>query len=202
MDCSINSGRLLEPCLDVIAGVRTFFFMQHDDLQYTTDADGVIIDLAPAYVFRFEQAQSQGEARQTLIRGTEESRFLYDECEAFWFRTRPDDLVLMNALRAGRWAIFYLDYERNIRLLGAETAMVAKDQRSISGQAAEDSKWFMHSYHGNSSDYAPFLAPFTEYPFDNFPVVVVPPYVESELIINLAGDNLLINVADILLKDG
>jgi hypothetical protein len=32
---------------------------------------------------------------------------------------------------------------------------------------------------GESGEYAPYLEPFTEFPFDNFPVAVVPEYDET-----------------------
>lgn len=199
-DCNINNGRLLGECLDEIAGVKTVFFMKHSFLEFTKNLAGEIATLGEASIFRFEQDEYHGQAMQEIVRG-HDSLYLRQQIDLTVFYIDPDFLYTVNVLKLGQWAIFFMDYDNKIRLLGEETSLTQTTGVDQSGRGPGDSRWSNLSFMGSASNYAPFLEDFAQYPFDNFPLInVIPEYfaTDDDLLINAAGDAVQINASDIV----
>lgn len=173
--CDIQSGRLHDDCIEGIAGVKTVYFMKHSELSFTKNIAGEIITLGPATVFRFEQDEYHGTAIQEIVRGTDDTHYLRFQIDLTLFYMNPEFIYTINRLKAGKWAIFFLDYQDKIRLLGEVTPMYQINGIDQSGKAAGDNLYTNLAFQGDGSAYAPYLEDFTTFPFDNFPNIIVTP---------------------------
>lgn len=190
MECSITNGRLLDECLQ-IAGVKTIFFGRHDQLKVTRNPSGLITGIEPIALYRFEQETGVGFATTEHFKGAGETVYVKYRLDGLWWKTRTIDVKAMNVLRAARWAMFYLDYDHNVRLMGEVTPMI-----STNGNEATPESVFSFAFEGNGDEYPPFAEPYTDFPFDNFPNVgVVPPYrpAEGRIIYNDLLEYVLVN---------
>lgn len=199
MACDLQNGRATaQDCKSESAGVRTVFFMRHSQLTYTKNLAGEIDTLGPATVFRFEQDHFHGLALQEVIRGEDMSQFVRQQIDLTIFYLDPAFLQTVQHLKLGNWAVFFMDYDNKIRLLGDATPMQQIAMVDQSGTTADGNLWSNLSHQGIASNFAPFLEDFTKYPFDNFPgIVVVPKYtaVPGLLTYNNVGEYYKINTA-------
>jgi hypothetical protein len=193
--CDITNGRLANDCKER-AGVKTVFFFRHSLLNnITRNGAGEITNFGNGTVLRFEQDTDHGAAMQEIVKGGDNaSQFVRFQLEMTVFFVTPSFLQSLNALKNGLWAIFFMDYHDKIRLMGESTAMQETQATGQSGETAEGGKYLNMTFTGLGGEYAPYLEAFTDYPFDNFPVGVQPPYVPGE-------DRILINATDFLLID-
>ena len=200
LNCDISDGRLLDDCSQERAGVKTVFFYRHSELDLTYDSGGKITGIGSGTLYRFEQGDAHGMAFQTITRGDGDTTYMEYQIDMTTFHLLASFLEVINALKAGSWAIFWLDNADNIRLFGAQTPMYNQQGVTQSGQGPGDTTYTNLSFVGQGQDYAPFVEEFTEFPFDNFPNSVVPPYDTGDdyLLIN-DTDKLLANSTDIIL---
>lgn len=193
-NCDISNGRLFDDCKER-AGIKTVFFFRHSLLNVTKNLAGEITNFGSGTIFRFEQDNDHGVAIQEIQRNAEGAQFLRLQIDLTLFYSTPGYLATLNYLKNGRWAIFVLDYEDKIRLFGEWSAMERAEGLAESGKTAGDNLFTNLSFVGNAGEYAPYLEQFTDYPFDNFPVVVVPPYIPSQnqIIWDGIGDHITID---------
>lgn len=175
--CDIQNGRLLDDCLESQAGIQTIFFFKHNQLKVEKNLAGEIISIGVGTVYRFEQDDSHGVALQEIIRGDADTQYLRQQVDLTLFYITPEYLQTVNYLKRGHWAILFLDYDNRLRLLGEYTPMTQVKMLNQSGTAAGDKKWSNLSFMGITSDFAPFLEDYANFPFDNLPGIdVIPPY--------------------------
>lgn len=201
--CDIQNGRLHDDCLDQIAGVKTVYFYNWNKLSVQRNPAGEIIYFGMGTVFRFEQPVTHGLALQEIRRGEGDTQYMYYQIDMTVQYVTPEFLQTLQYLRAGMWGIFFLDMEDNIRLMGADSPMVQIELIDQSGTGPGDLRWTNLSFKGMGSDYASFLEPFTTFPFDNFPdIVVIPQYEheEGDLIYNDAGELYIVDPAETFIK--
>jgi hypothetical protein len=191
-NCDIQDGRLHDDCLDSVAGIKTVFFFKHNNLNVVKNMAGEITSIGTGLIYRFEQDQYHGLVVQEINRGQDLTQYVRFQIDFTMFYITPEFLYTINHIKNGLWAIFYLDYENKIRLLGEWTPMQQNGGVDDSGQAAGDTFWANLSFSGESSAYAPYLEDFTTYPFDNMTgILVSPPYgaLPGLLIYNDAGEH-------------
>jgi hypothetical protein len=196
MGCDIQSGKLFDDCRDTMSGVKTAFFFRHSLIHnITKNASGEITYFGNGTLFRFEQDHDHGMAVQEIQKPDDGSQFLLFKISLNLIYLTPEYYTTINYLKKGRWAIFYLDYEDKIRLMGEVTAMEPMEGVSESGKTAGEKFYTTLSFHGIGDNYAPYLEQFTDYPFDNFPVNMVPPYVPSlnKILWGSPGDHIAID---------
>ena len=174
-NCDIQAGRLYDDCLDDIAGVKTVYFMNHKLLEFTKNLAGEIDTLGPADVYRFEQDEWHGTAIQEIVRGSDETQYLRQQIDMTVFYINPEFYTSINYLKNGLWAIFFLDMKDKIRLMGEFTPMSQTTGIDQSGQGPGDSRYTNLSFQGITGAYAPFLEQWTNFPFDNFPDIIMHP---------------------------
>lgn len=179
MPCILTSGRLLAECKAGMSGEKTFFFAKYNDIDYASvvvGVDGSITDLGTLQLYRFEMANGVGNVIETL-NSTEESGVAYlDQIATLVLQhIEQADLADLNSLKKGRWGVFALDYEGNIRWYGYLNGASANGGPSDSGTAPGDPKSLTMTFQARENDYAPFLDPFTTSPFDNMIGVTVTP---------------------------
>jgi len=195
-NCDIQSGRLFDDCQDNRAGVKTVFFFRHSLIQNVTrNGAGEITYFGNGTMFRFEQDGDHGLAIQEIVKSNDGSQFVRFQIDLTLFYQTPQYWTTINYLKMGRFAIFFMDYEDKIRLLGEWSAMERMEGVVESGKTAGDNLFVNLSFHGNGNEFAPYLEQFTNYPFDNFPVGMTPPYVPSEnqIIWKNANDHITID---------
>lgn len=196
--CDIQDGRLLNDCNSERAGVKTVYFFKYSALDVVKNLAGEIIDFGTGLLFRYEQDGFHGLAVQEIIRGEGVTSYLQFQIDFTVQYVDPAFLETINFLKVGLWAIFFLDYDDKLRLMGEFAAMTNSAGIYPSGTGPGDTRWTNLTFVGLSSDYAPFLVQSPYYPFDNFPgVVIVPPYPEipGEILAN-ATDFVLVNATD------
>jgi hypothetical protein len=177
INCDLQTGRLHDDCLEDIAGAKTFYFMKHNVLSYTKNLAGEIDTLGPATVYRFEQDEVHGLVIQEIVRGSDETQYLRQQADMTMFYISQEFITTINIIKMGLWAIFFLDYKNKIRLLGEFTPMTQQGGIDQSGKAAGDRLYSNLSFMGVTGAYAPFLEDYTDFPFDNFPgIIMVPRY--------------------------
>ncbi len=194
-NCDITAGRLNEECQEARAGVKTVFFFKHSQLQVTKNLGGEIIGIGAGTIFRFEQDQHHGLAVQEINRNGE-TQYLKQQIDFTLFFVSSQFIQTINYLKAGNWAIFFLDYRDKIRLMGEFTPMYQNGFQEQQGTGADGSQYSNLSFAGMSDRYAPFLEDYTDDPFDNFPLVDVIPRYD-----NLPGLILQNNTGDYIKAD-
>lgn len=193
MSCELQNGRgSVDDCTDQIAGVKTVYFFRHSLLDIQKNLAGEITYIGAGDMYRFEQDQYHGLALQEIIRGQNDTQYVRQQTDMTLFYITPEFIQTIQYLKRGLWAIFFLDYEDKIRLLGEFTPMYQLDGVDQSGKKAGESFWSNLSFEGISNSFAPFLEDFTDYPFDNFePDIIMHPRYDTApglLTYNNAGE--------------
>lgn len=176
LNCDITDGRTLDDCSQERAGVKTVFFFRHSQLDLTYNGAGEITGIGSGTLYRFEQGDVHGLAIQTITRGSGDTSYMEYQIDMTTFHLLPEFIKVIQSLKAGSWAIFWLDNADNIRLFGAQTPMYNQQGVTQSGQGPGDTTYTNLSFIGQGQDYAPFLESFDVCPFDTFSNSVVPPY--------------------------
>lgn len=194
MSCDLINGRLLNDCLANKAGIHTLFYARLSSFKSLTGVvivDGVITSLGPdpITIYRFEMGNNVGVFNETLTRIEKGLSFIQQEVTLSIYDVRPEDLSDLNVLKRGRWAIWAMDYDMNIRLFGMNNGMMANGGSDVSGQAAGDKKGLDLIFDGREKDYALFMDGYTTNPFDNFGNVTVSPSYAVEIITTLLSEN-------------
>jgi hypothetical protein len=192
-NCDISNGRNLADCLNNRAGIKTVFFFKHSLVNVTKDAAGLITGFGSGVLYRFEQDGNNGLLFQEVQRG-DDSQFVLINIDMSLYYDAPEFMSVINHLKSGLWAVFVLDYDDKIRMAGEWSPMQETQAAGQSGTGPSDLLYTNLTFVGQSGDFIPYLEDFTEYPFDNFPVAIIPPYVETpkEILIN-ANDYLNID---------
>jgi hypothetical protein len=195
MACDITNGRDLQDCRVQMAGIKTVFFFRHSLVtNVTKNGAGEVTGFGNGTIYRFEQNVTEGTLTQEVVRGQDFSQYVRFTVEMTMFYDKREYMEVINYLKSGRWAIFCLDNQNEIRMLGETTGMQETQGIGQSGKTAGDLLYTNLTFEGLSNDLAPFLENFTDYPFDNFPVAVTPPYVPSDSFISInASDKLAID---------
>lgn len=182
MSCDLTNGRLLADCLVGRAGIKTLFYSKLNDLRAIepdiVEAGGEITDMGivPLTVHRFEMADNVGNTDQAVNSSQENgTSFIQQTLTLTLFNIIAADLADLNALKVGRWAIWALDFQDNIRLFGRYNGCTANGGSDTSGTAAGDKKGLDITFGAQENDYAPFMGAYTNTPFDNFTNVTVTP---------------------------
>jgi hypothetical protein len=183
MACDLTNGRLLDECLVGRAGIKTLFFAKLNDfaaLTGVTEAGGEITDLGldPIDVYRFEMADNVGMFEEAVNASQENGTvFVQQNLTLTLFNIVPADLADLNNLKLGRWVVWALDFQGNIRLFGRYNGATVNGGSETSGTAAGDKRGLDMTFIAEENDYAIFMAAYTTNPFDNFAnVTVVPAY--------------------------
>ncbi len=181
MACDLTNGRLLDECLVGRAGIKTLFFAKLNDYLALTgivEAAGEITDLGldPITIYRFEMADNVGMFEQAVNASQENGTvFVQQTLTLTLFNILPADLADLNNLKLGRWVIWTLDFQGNIKLFGQNNGCTANGGSETSGTAAGDKKGLDMSFIAEENDYAVFMGAFTTTPFDNFANVTMNP---------------------------
>jgi len=191
-NCDITDGRLFADCFER-AGVKTVFFFRHSLLKPTKNPNGEIDYFGNGTLFRFEQDNDHGLAIQEIVKG-DGTTYVNFQIDMTLFYLTPGYWQTINYLKNGLWAIFFLDYEDKIRLMGEASPLQKIEGVDQSGTLPDETMYINLVFHGMGDNYAPYLEPFTDYPFDNFPVQVVPEYFAQP-------NDILANATDYILID-
>lgn len=177
----MTNGRLLPDCMTGRAGIKTIFFAKLNDflaLTGVTETGGEITSLGtdPLNVYRFEMSDNVGDFTESVNGNADNGTVFVEQTVTLTiFNILPADLEDLNNLKRGRWVVFTLDFEGKIRVFGRRNGMTANGGDETSGTSAGDKKGLDMTFMAQEQDYAPFLADFTNYPFDNFADVTVAP---------------------------
>ncbi|KPL08400.1 hypothetical protein AMJ86_00810 [bacterium SM23_57] len=175
--CELTNGRLLADCKAGMSGVKTLFLTPYTNLTYTIDGvSGEIDDIGTVELFRFEMANGVGNYVENVI-SSDESGVAYVEQVLTLVEQHilQEDLADLNAMIKGRFIIFAMDYQNNIRCFGMYNGATATGGDSASGTAPADPKQANIIFTARENDFAPFCEAFTSEPFDNMAGVTITP---------------------------
>lgn len=179
MTCDLTSGRLRQECSTGRAGIKTLYFTKYNDfaaLTGITESGGEITSLGAVAInlFQFEMESNVGNFEEVTTGSRENgTAYMTQTVTMTLFYVKPADLATLNNLKKGRWAVWSLDFQDKIRLLGRTRGMVATGGSDVSGAAHGDKKGLDLTLEAVSNDFAPFMADYTTTPFDNFTNVTV-----------------------------
>ena len=179
MSCEIASGRLLDECLIGRSGIKSLYFTQAINFKSLTgivENNGEITSLGtdPITIYQFDMQDNVGNFDEATNTSPQNGTVhLAQNITLTIFNIEPDDLADLNNLKRGRWVIWALDFEGKIRLFGRVNGLIAVGGSDVSGVAPGDKKGLDLILTGAEKDYAPFMADYTDEPFDNFANVTV-----------------------------
>lgn len=175
---------MLDDCLTGRAGIRTIYYAKLSDFDSVRPdvvvVDGEITDMGATAldVYRFEMADNVGMFDENVTADkTAGTSFITQNLVMTLFSIKPEDLDDLNSLKLGRWVIWTLDFQDDIRVFGYNNGCTANGGVENSGQAPGDKKGLDMTFLAEENDYALFLQDFTDTPFDNFAnITVIPAY--------------------------
>lgn len=179
MTCDLTSGRLRSECLVGRAGIKKLYFTKFNDyaaLTGVTESGGEVTSLGsdPITIYQFDMESNVGNFEEVPTASRENgTAFMTQTVTLTLFYIKPADLATLNNLKRGRWAVWALDFQDKIRFFGQTRGMIATGGSDVSGAAPGDKKGFDLILQAASNNFAPFMADFTNEPFDNFTNVSV-----------------------------
>jgi hypothetical protein len=130
----------------------------------------------PLTIYRFEMSDNVGMFDETVNSSQDTgTSYIAQLMTMTLFNIQPADLEDLNALKVGRWVIWTLDFQDEIRMFGYNRGCTCNGGVENSGQAAGDKKGLDQTFQAEENDYAPFMSDFTTTPFDNYANVTVTP---------------------------
>jgi len=177
MACDITLGRL-EPCKDVIGGIKNIYFMNWE--QYPTiDASDIMTDISsvngtPTTVALFKwEVKGATSLEQTVNSSRENGTTFWEQVLTCTFKKLvAADQKDIKLLSYGRPQVFVEDYNGNVLLCGRQNGMDVTGGTIVTGTAMGDLSGFTLVLTGQESTPANFITAGSDtedsvYPFDN-----------------------------------
>ena len=178
MACTLTAGRLLK-CKDKIGGIKTIFIGTHSDFTTgitTGGTNGEISVLPTATIYRYELSKGVGDFVETITANIENATVFWQQVVNISLHqiTAADRAELENVSR-GRLAIFVLDNNDNLFLIGRFDSAEVTGGTTVTGKAKGDLNGYTMTFTADEKEPARLCDAYTTSPFDNFGTITVAP---------------------------
>ena len=158
MACNLTKGRL-EPCKDVVGGLKAVYFTDFGDLGTVTKVDDEITDLSGTFV-AYKYDLKGGSSFEQAITSSRENGTTYFEqtLNLTLKKLSKEDNKEIKLLAYGRPHVAVEDYNGNVFIMGLENGAEVTGGTIVTGAAMSDLSGYTLTFVGQEVQPANFVA--------------------------------------------
>ena len=158
MACDLTKGRL-EPCKDVVGGLKAVYFTDFGDLGTVTKVDDEITDLSGTFV-AYKYDLKGGSSFEQAITSSRENGTTYFEqtLNLTLKKLSKEDNKEIKLLAYGRPHVAVEDYNGNVFIMGLEHGAEVTGGTIVTGAAMADLSGYTLTFVGQEVEAANFVA--------------------------------------------